>query len=204
MVDNWFVIKYTLFVGEKTKGVFFMERRKKISTKTIAFIGVMVAVLAVVSPIQIPMPSGVPLTLQTFVISLAGTFLLRKWGTISVAIYILIGTIGMPVFAGFGSGIGKLFGYTGGFIWGFLFLAFFSGFQVHAKKVWTRYLLKTLLALIGLILCHILGIIQFSIVSGNPLLASAMLVSIPYLIKDVISIVAAVMIGDLLRKRICP
>lgn len=67
---------------------------KKISTKTIVMTGMMTAVLAVLSQIQIPMPSGVPVTMQTFGVALCACVLGWKMGTASVAVYLLLGAIG--------------------------------------------------------------------------------------------------------------
>jgi biotin transport system substrate-specific component len=179
-----------------------IRKKETFTTKKMVTIALMVAVIAVISPLAIPMPSGVPITLQTFVIALAGTFLYAKWGTISVGIYILIGAIGLPVFSSYGSGLGKLFGMTGGFIWGFLFLAFFCGIQIKTKKKWLTFLLRFVLGLVGLALCHLLGILWFTYVTEGSFVASALLVSLPYLVKDIISVFAGIMIGDILRKRI--
>lgn len=54
----------------------------------------------VLSQIQIPMPSGVPVTMQTFGVALCACVLGWKMGTASVAVYLLLGSFGVPVFAG--------------------------------------------------------------------------------------------------------
>lgn len=99
------------------------EGNTKITTKDIVGVGMFAAVLAVLSQISIPMPSGVPITLQTFAVALAGVVLAWKLGTASVLVYILLGAVGVPVFAGFTGGAQALVNYTGGFIWGFLGMA---------------------------------------------------------------------------------
>ena len=103
-------------------------------TQSIAMIGMFTAVLAVLSILQIPMPSGVPITLQTFAVALCGYCLGKKNGTLCVALYLILGFVGVPVFTGMTAGIGKLFGYTGGFLYGFLFLAFFCGLGSQLKN----------------------------------------------------------------------
>ena len=84
-------------------------------------IALFTAIIAVCSWIQIPLV--VPFTLQTFGVFCALAILGGKSGTISVLLYIVLGTIGVPVFAGFSGGIGTLLGMTGGYIIGFLFSA---------------------------------------------------------------------------------
>lgn len=76
----------------------------KISTKTIATVGMFTAVLSVLSILTIPMPTGVPVTLQTFAMALCGYVLGTKRGTASTVLYILLGTVGVPVFAGMTGG----------------------------------------------------------------------------------------------------
>ncbi|MGI6071133.1 MAG: biotin transporter BioY, partial [Blautia sp.] len=96
---------------------------KRNHTRQLAFAGLFAAILAVLSVIQIPMPSGVPVTLQTFAVALCGCVLGRKWGFTATLLYVLIGTVGLPVFSGMKGGIGVLAGPTGGFLFGFLALA---------------------------------------------------------------------------------
>lgn len=74
------------------------------------------AVLAVLSILQIPMPTGVPITLQTFAMALCGYVLGWQSGVAATLLYIVLGTVGVPIFAGMSAGPGVLFGYTGGFI----------------------------------------------------------------------------------------
>ena len=117
--------------------MFFTEKRRnmKISTKTIVTVGMFTAVLAVLSILQIPMPTGVPITLQTFAMALCGYVLGWKYGTISTVLYILIGAIGVPVFAGMSAGVGILTGATGGYLFGFIIMTFLCGIgRVYMKK----------------------------------------------------------------------
>ena len=98
------------------------EEKMKISTKTIVTVGMFTAVLAVLSILQIPMPTGVPITLQTFAMALCGYVLGWQSGVAATLLYIVLGTVGVPIFAGMSAGPGVLFGYTGGFIFGIIFL----------------------------------------------------------------------------------
>ena len=96
---------------------------KRISTLTIVSIGLFTAIICVLSQIAIPLPTNVPITLQTFAIALAGYFLGWAKGTVSVIVYIFLGGVGVPVFANWKGGFGVLTGNTGGFIWGFILFA---------------------------------------------------------------------------------
>ena len=165
--------------------------RKTLSIRSMAQMAVLTALLAVLSQISIPMPSGVPVTLQTLAVALCGFVLGAGPGAASVGLYILLGAVGMPVFAGFSGGFGALVRMTGGFIWGFLPFAALCGLAIGRRNI----LPTALLALAGLAICHSLGVLQFSLVTGTGLLSSAALVSLPYLVKDAISVTAAYLLA---------
>ena len=74
---------------------------------------------AVCAWISIPIPP-ISFTLQTFAVFLTLAVLGGKWGTVSILLYLLLGVVGLPVFAGFRGGISALLDATGGFLWGFL------------------------------------------------------------------------------------
>jgi biotin transport system substrate-specific component len=92
------------------------------------FASLFAALTAAGAYIQIPIPfSPVPVTLQVFFVLLAGSILKSKWGSLSMIVYTLLGIAGLPVFAGGSSGIGVLFGPTGGYIIGFILAAYVIG-----------------------------------------------------------------------------
>ncbi len=98
-----------------------MTAKKTQHQKIVAMvqIALFAAIIAVCSWIQIPMT--VPFTMQTFAVFWCPRHTGRQGRTISILIYIVLGAVGVPVFAGFTGGIGILFGTTGGYIIGFLF-----------------------------------------------------------------------------------
>ena len=160
---------------------------KTLSIRHMAQIAVLAAVTAVLSQISFPMPSGVPVTLQTLAVALCGFVLGAGLGTGAVGLYLLLGAVGLPVFAQLSGGFGTLIGMTGGFLWGFLPFAALCGVGGKQKKVvWTAAL-----SLLGLVVCHALGVAQFSVVTGTGLGQSFLLVSAPYLVKDAASVAAA-------------
>lgn len=99
--------------------------RQKITT--IVLCALFAAITAILSQIAIPMPSGVPVTLQTFAIALCGFYLCTARATVSTVVYVLLGAVGVPVFSGFKGGIASIVGPTGGFIIGFIAMAAISG-----------------------------------------------------------------------------
>ena len=165
----------------------------KNKTSAIIMIGMFTAIAAVISALPIGFQIfGVPATLQTFAMAFLGFILGKKSGTIAVAVYILLGLVGIPVYNGFTGGPSVLFGITGGFLWGFLFIAFFCGAAYEQKNCHLKnIILKILLSLVGLIICHVIGVIQFCLIMDMKLWPAAMAVSIPYIPKDILSVVIA-------------
>ena len=159
----------------------------KMSTRTIVTVGMFAAVISVLSILSIPMPSGVPVTLQTFAVALGGYVLGAKRGTAATVVYLLLGAVGAPVFAGMVGGLSCFVGYTGGFLWGFLFLALLCGVGIRRRNA----LLRLVCGMAGLLLCHFLGALQFSLVAGTSFGEGFLLASAPYLFKDVISVAGA-------------
>lgn len=166
------------------------------STRQFVLTGMMTAVIAVMSQIQFPLPSGVPVTMQTFAVALAAYVLGWKYGTASIAVYILLGAVGVPVFSGFSGGLSFAVRPSGGYIWGFLPMAFFCGLGMKtANKIRLGGL-----SLLGLFCCHLLGCIQLAIVTGLTPLAAFMAGSAPYLLKDIVSMLAAYAVARAVRK----
>lgn len=170
----------------------------RVSTKTVVIIGMFAAVLSVLSIVAIPMPSGMPITLQTFAVALCGYVLGAKRGMATVMIYILIGAIGIPVYAGMHGGISWLFSYTGGFLWGFVILALLCGIAGTKKKKTVRALISG----IGLVLCHVLGMLHYALVAELAIPAAFLAVSAPYLIKDVLSLIGAYAVAKVIKIRL--
>lgn len=163
-------------------------KKKKITVRDICLIGVFAAIIAVLSQISIPLPYGVPFTLQTFVVPLAGVILGARRGMISAALYVALGAVGLPVYAGFSGGIGFLVGLTGGFIWAFPFMAFFAGFGV--QKGTLRWRIGGLL--LAILVVYGAGLIQFMFVTGSSLLVSLVACVLPFLPLEAVK---AVLVG---------
>ncbi len=165
-----------------------MNNNAKNKTKQIVGIGVMTAIIAVLSQITIP---------------LAGYFLGWKGGAVSALVYGLLGAIGVPVFAGWSGGFSVIVGYTGGFIYGFIVMALLCGLGAKfcSDKI-SGKVIAIVLGIAGLACDHLLGAIQYAIVANISIGKSILLVSVPYLVKDVISVVAAYLISIELVSRL--
>lgn len=162
--------------------------KKQPSVRQLVLAAVFAAMLAVLSQIAFPLPSGIPVTLQTFAVALCGFALGSKPGVLSVSVYLLLGAVGIPVFAGFQGGVGIVFGVTGGFLIGFLPMAALCGTQ------------KVSAGLLGLAICHALGVAQFSIVASVPIAQAFVTASLPFLIKDIASVALAPLVARVIRR----
>ena len=80
-------------------------------TRDLVICALFAAMTAILAQISIPFPGGVPLTLQLLSISLCGVLLGSKRGFMSILVYIILGAIGLPVFAGFSGGFQYIVGY---------------------------------------------------------------------------------------------
>lgn len=170
---------------------------KNNSLESIVIIGVFTAMAAVISALPIGFNIlGVPATLQTFAMSFLGFVLGSKKGSIAVAIYILIGFIGVPVYSQFTAGPSILFGMTGGFLFGFIPLAFICGLSYKFKNP----IIKIIIPITGLFICHGIGIIQFSLVTDMKIAASLAAVSLPYIPKDILSVFLSYIVAISIRK----
>ena len=168
------------------------------STKTLTLIGLTTAALCILGPMSIPIPvSPVPLSLTNFAIYLIIYILGMKHGTISVFIYLCVGTVGLPVFSAFSGGPSKLFGPTGGYLIGFLFLALIQGFLME------RFPGKRTAAITGMILglavCYTFGTVWLAAQMNLGFFAALGIGVIPYLPGDAAKIIAAVLVGPKLQ-----
>ena len=133
-------------------------KNQKITTYQMAVTAVMAAVLCVLGPLTVPI-GAIPISLANFVICLTAWLLGPKFGTLSVVIYLAIGLIGVPVFSGYGAGLAKVAGPTGGYLVGYLLLAFIGGLFIEKSNG------QPVVSAVGLVLgdaaCYVLGTAWF-------------------------------------------
>jgi biotin transport system substrate-specific component len=179
----------------------FQKTNTKSSTYQIALIGIMAAITCILGPLSIPIPfSPVPISFTNLAIYFTVFILGWKRGTFSYLIYMLIGLVGLPVFSGFAGGPGKLFGPTGGYLVGFIFMAMIGGFFIE------KFSGKVYMYILGLVLAtcvaYLLGTAWLAYVANLTFLQALMAGVIPYLIGDGIKIAIAVIVGPMLKKRL--
>lgn len=169
-----------------------MKVQYKNRLQKMVMVAVFAAVMAVLSQISIPLPTGVPVTLQTFAVALCGYVLGVSMGGMALAVYLALGAVGLPVFAGFGGGIGAFLGVTGGFLWGFFLMSLLCGLGAQMGKKW----LALLMGLAGLIVCDLCGAVQFAVVMSTSFPQALLVACLPYFVKDVISVVLGYVVAQ--------
>jgi len=151
----------------------------------------MAALIAVGAFIAIPI-GPVPIVLQNLFVLLAGLLLGARWGMASVGLYLLAGICGLPVFSGGGAGIGHFFGPTGGYLISYLPAVFVIG--LVAEKT-TGLVARTAALVAAHVIIYALGVTWLKVATGMTF-AKAMAVGMfPFLIGDVIKIIAALCIA---------
>jgi len=180
--------------------------KKGLSTAEIVYIAICAALMAVCSWISIPAPAPLaPFTLQTFAVFLVLLLLGGRRGFLSILIYILLGAIGLPVFAQFTGGVGILFGTTGGYIIGFLFTALL--YWVLESSIKDNNYLKIAALALGLAVCYLFGTGWFMVVYARSteavgLATALMWCVVPFIIPDLAKLALAWFLAARLKRHV--
>lgn len=169
----------------------------------IALTGMFTAIITICSWISIPFT--VPITMQTFGIFLTIGLLGIKKSLLSLTLYVLLGIIGLPVFANFNSGITILAGPTGGYVLGFFLIIFITGALL--KKDSKSNASIFLAMLIGQLSCYIFGTLWFILVYlPKPETASLTTILLscvfPFVVPDIVKILLAITVIKRLKRYI--
>ena len=160
------------------------------STKSLTLMGVSAAVLAVISQIAIPLPTGVPITILGW-----------KQGCIATLVYILLGCVGLPIFSNFTGGLQCLTGMTGGYILAWPVMAVLSGIRVKHPSPIISLWFSILLAVSGLMVVELVGAFQWSLLTSEMSFGAIMAYSfVAFIPKDIILTILAVLVGTRIRQ----
>ncbi len=164
--------------------------------KMTVYSSLFVALIAVGAFIAIPI-GPVPIVLQNMFVLLAGLLLGPVWGLACVAVYLIIGLAGLPVFAGGTSGMGKLFGPTGGYLLGYLPCVFITASV--SKGLGKKPAFDILAMVLGSLIVYSAGVPWLKAVMGISLEKAIMIGMVPFLIGDALKILAAAFLAKALR-----
>lgn len=166
--------------------------------KTMVTTAMVTAVICVMAPFSIPI-GPVPISLTLFAIYIGLYAIGWKWGTVSILLYILIGLVGLPVYSNFSSGIGKLLGPTGGYIFGFIFVGIIAGLFIDLFE--NKIYMHVIGMVLGVIVCYLFGTIWFAKVMEGYTFTTALAACVyPFIPADIIKMIIAVIAGPAIRK----
>lgn len=156
------------------------------------------ALLCICSPLAVPI-GVIPMTFSLFAVVLTGIVLGAKKAFLSVILYLLIGICGLPVFSGAQSGIGVLFGPTGGYLWSYAFTATLAGISVKIQNDAVKKACVFAISMSGVLVCYVCGTAQYMLVTGCGLGTALAVCVYGFVIFDVIKTLLAVIVGMKLK-----
>lgn len=136
----------------------------------------------------------VPITLQVLFVLLAGALLGPRWGAVSMVVYLLLGAVGLPVFARGGSGIGAILGPTGGYLISYVPAAYVTGWLIE-KRGGRIFTWNILAMAVGLLIIYALGVAQLMSFNKWTLSKALAVGAMPFLLVDGLKILAAAYIA---------
>ena len=179
--------------------------KAKLTTLAMVQIALCTALICVSAQLAIPLPIGVPFTLQVLMVMLTALILKPLYSVISLLLYVLLGVVGLPVFSGAKSGIGTILSPTGGFIIGFVLAAFFVsllkgvlGRKRGVKLTVVRYIIVTVI--IGIPVMYIPGIALYMVYTGADLVSAIVTLTSVFILLDIAKCVIASLIAVPLNK----
>lgn len=173
-----------------------VKENQKSNIYLICMIGIMTAVTCILGPLSVPI-GPVPVSFTNLAICLS-IVILGKKSLISCFIYLLIGLVGLPVFSQFTGGPAKLFGPTGGYLVGFLFLAAIGGYVVDRYE--NNIVFYVISMVIGHLVVYALGTAWLAVslhLSFSAALAAGVY---PFIIGDMIKIAGSILLGIPVKK----
>jgi biotin transport system substrate-specific component len=160
----------------------------------------MAAVTAVAAQITIPLPfSPVPFTLQVLAVILSGLLLGPRYGALAQAIYVLVGAVGVPVFAQFSGGLGVVLGPTGGYLLSYPLGAALAGLAARAAANATHRRAALWASLFwgcaGLVVIYALGATWLAVATQLPFAAALAQGVLPFVPFDLIKVMLAALVA---------
>ena len=169
-------------------------------TKNLTLTAIFTALTIVLAQIAIPMPGSVaPFSLSVGAIYLTGAVLPKKYALYSQLIYLLMGIFGLPVFANFTSGIGRIAGPTGGYLLAYPLMAFLTALVVElfGKKSLLSYAAGMVAALA---VCYLFGSLWYVAVGHVGWMESILLTVVPFVAMDLLKIAVFALLAAALNR----
>ena len=190
--------------------------RVKTSLYVYLLCAIFTALTVVCAQIMVPLPfTPVPINLTLLAVFASGGVLGPKRGAVAILVYLLLGVIGVPVFSGLQGGLGVLAGPNGGFIIGYVLVAFVYGYFYRisndtkrtaspALPTALKFLKTVALGLPAIAVCYATGTVWFVISTGTEVWASLLMCVIPFIPGDLLKLVAASTVSKLFKNPCAP
>ncbi|HEL2442001.1 TPA: biotin transporter BioY [Streptococcus suis] len=157
---------------------------KTTSIKSLVYIAIGTALISTLSQISLSI-GPIPFTLQTLAIGLVACLYNPKEAIASLTLYLTLGAIGLPVFAGFSGGFAPFTGPTAGFLWGFLLYTIITSALTKSTSSSVTVFFACLL---GTSICFLLGCFVFKLVSGASWSDTLAWTVLPFILPDLVKI----------------
>ena len=179
----------TSISNSKTKSTF--------TTQNLVLMALFAAVLCVSAYISIPLPNGSHITALNFVVTLIGLVFSLEQSFIISLVWLLLGTIGVPVFIGGQGGIGYLFGQYGGYSFAFIIIAILL--PIFCKREYNR-ISFTIAAIISAVFVDLFGSVWIMLIGGVNFKAAFVAGFVPFIALDTVKAVVAAQIAPAFRR----
>lgn len=175
------------------------EKKQTLSVYRMVVCALFAVIICVLSPLSIPI-GAVPVSLGLFAVLLAAVATGPVDSTVAVIIYLLLGMIGLPVFAGGRSGIAVLAGPTGGYLWSYPLTTLLTGWlcsiiKRSARGRFLRLILCFCSCIAGVIVCYLCGTLFYSAYAGISFVQALLVCVVPFIVFDIIKCILASFAG---------
>lgn len=170
-------------------------------TRNITYTALFAAIISILSVISVPVGT-IPISLGLFGVLISALCLSLTQSILSVAVYLLLGIIGLPVFSGFRSGISMLAGPTGGYLLSYIAVSAVTGKIARFAKGKSRSVAVAITlsaCCIGVTASYIIGTAFYSITTGTTFVAALSLCVFPFIPFDIIKAVTATLVSIRLK-----
>ena len=177
-------------------------RVRRTDTRSLVTAALFAALISASAFIAVPLPGGVPFTLQLFVALLTGLVLTPGWAGAALGVYLLLGVAGVPVFAGGKAGIAAIVGPTGGYLIGFAVAAMTVAAmrQVLGRRFVPLTVADVVAVSLGLVVIYAIGWTQLALVTGMSAGQAFMAGVVPFVVLDVAKAAGAVFTAAAMRR----
>ncbi len=175
------------------------DKKLSLSVYRMVVCALFAVIICVLSPLSIPI-GAVPVSLGLFAVLLAAVATGPVDSTVAVIIYLLLGMIGLPVFAGGRSGIAVLAGPTGGYLWSYPLTTLLTGWlcsiiKRSARGRFLRLILCFCSCIAGVIVCYLCGTLFYSAYAGISFVQALLVCVVPFIVFDIIKCILASFAG---------